>query len=72
MNQTPITGNCLVSVLNLPAKKKIGGAYLYEPAHRACEALCEFPEGYRVMRWRLIPGHYLRSPLAVTRPLKGL
>lgn len=43
--------------------------YFHEPAYCACEAFCEFPEGYCVVRWGLVPGHYLRCPLAVTGPL---
>ncbi len=58
-----------MKVVAIPRKKE-KRAYLHEPAHCAREALCEFLEGYRVVRRGLVPGHYLRSPVAVTWPLK--
>jgi hypothetical protein len=44
--------------------------YIQKPAHRARDTLYKFLKGYRVVRWGLVPGHYLRTPVAVTWPLK--
>jgi hypothetical protein len=49
---------------------KVAGAYIQEPDHRVLDAFGKLLEGNEAVGCRLVPRSDLRTPVAVTRPLK--